>query len=104
MDDSFQESGDNCITNPKNCEFGLSVSVFYNAELDVDPGDLGTNLHQYTDKRETLLSTGGDYGYPGIQIYREGPSTAIAQLSDFRIIFKVLCLEGLSALGMRPGR
>ena len=61
------------MTNPKNCPNGVSVSVFYKAELDVDPGDLGTDLHKYKDKRETLLSTGGDYGYPGLQIYREGP-------------------------------
>ena len=73
MDTNFAETGDICITNPKNCEKGLSVSVFYRAELDVDPGELSNNLHKYKDKRETLLSTGGDYGYPGFQIYREGP-------------------------------
>ena len=73
MDNTFAVTGDICITNPKNCPDGVSVSVFYKAELDVDPGDLGTDLHQYKDRRETLLSTGGDYGYPGLQIYREGP-------------------------------
>ena len=73
MDTNFAETGDICITNPKNCANGLSVSVFYRAELDVDPGELSNNLHKYKDKRETLLSTGGDYGYPGFQIYREGP-------------------------------
>ena len=73
VDTNFAETGDICITNPKNCQNGLSISVFYRAELDVDPGDLSNNLHQYKDRRETLLSTGGDYGYPGFQIYREGP-------------------------------
>eukprot|EP00090_Calanus_glacialis_P035198 TRINITY_DN60141_c0_g1_i1.p1 TRINITY_DN60141_c0_g1~~TRINITY_DN60141_c0_g1_i1.p1 ORF type:complete len:923 (-),score=185.92 TRINITY_DN60141_c0_g1_i1:73-2841(-) len=58
--------------NPKNCENGLSASMFYKLEFEVDPNDLETN---FTKKftREYILSTGGDYGSPGISIYRDGP-------------------------------
>ena len=43
--------------NPKNCEKGLSASLFYKLEFDVNPDDLETN---FTKKftREYILSTG----------------------------------------------
>ena len=50
---------------------GTSVSVFYKLEFDVNPKDLENFTKTF--ERETILSTGGDYGVPGFQIYRDGP-------------------------------
>jgi len=71
-DSDFATSDDICIMNPKNCEKGLSASLFYKLEFDVNPDDLETN---FTKKftREYILSTGGDSGSPGFSIYRDGP-------------------------------
>lgn len=71
-DTEFAATDDTCILNPKNCPDGLSVALFYKLEFDVDPNDLETNFTK-TFEREYILSTGGDYGSPGISIYRDGP-------------------------------
>jgi len=71
-DSEFATTDDICIMNPKNCEDGLSASLFYKLEFNVNPDDLETNFtKQFT--REYILSTGGDYGSPGFSIYRDGP-------------------------------
>ena len=56
-DVEFEADGDICIMNPKNCENGLSASLFYKLEFDVDPNDLETNFTKCFD-REYILSTG----------------------------------------------
>ena len=42
VDDDFAGSNQ-CIFNPVNCDDGLSVSLFYKLEFDVDPNDLQSN-------------------------------------------------------------
>ena len=71
VDSKFAIETDKCILNPANCVNGTSVSVFYKLEFDVNPKDLENFTKTF--ERETILSTGGDYGVPGFQIYRDGP-------------------------------
>ena len=49
--------GDECVRNPKYCDNGLSVSLFYKLEFDIDPDDLEANTST-TFTREYILSTG----------------------------------------------
>ena len=53
----FAAIGDDCIANPEYCGDGLSVSLFYKVELDIEPDDLETNIST-TFQREYILSTG----------------------------------------------
>ena len=56
-DSEFKEDEDNCTKNPKDCNDGMSASLFYKLEFDVDPDDLESNsTKNFT--REYILSTG----------------------------------------------
>ena len=64
--------------NPKNCENGLSASMFYKLEFEVDPNDLETN---FTKKftREYILSTGNE-------------SNLVRELFE-QSIFSIVCIN-----------
>lgn len=58
-DSEFVATDDICIMNPKNCENGLSASMFCKLEFEVDQNDLETNFtKQFT--REYILSKGNE--------------------------------------------
>ena len=76
MDGSFVQTGDECMKNPKNCDRGLSFSIFEKvyyprAIIDIHPDG------QDWDKKY-VFSTGGDYDktlaktVPGIALYHKG--------------------------------
>ena len=72
-DDGFHDDsrlGSNCVTNPENCEDGISFSLFYYADYEEEEAEL---FNQDTDfQREYIVSTGGENGTPGFAIYRKG--------------------------------
>ena len=74
VDSGFASASDACFKSPssQSCKNGTTVSVFYKLEFEVNQADLETNFAK-TFPRETILSSGGDYGVPGLQIYRDGP-------------------------------
>ena len=75
-DNNFAKENDECIRNPGNCSNGLSFSLFYwpdynelDAELAIPNKNLAGNSNF---EKEYILSSGGDFGIPGIAIYRQG--------------------------------
>ena len=56
VDDSFSKTDDPCVKNPKGCEKGVSVSIFYKVSLAVNPDDLVSESKNFS--RDYILSTG----------------------------------------------
>ena len=71
-DNNFAQSSDDCIVNLANCEDGFSFSIFYMPDYDETETDTALANPSGNFEREYILSNGGDIGFPGFSIYREG--------------------------------
>lgn len=60
------------MTNPANCDNGISFALFYYPDYDEQDEEDFFNPTK-TFEKEYILSTGGEDGTPGIAIYRQGP-------------------------------
>lgn len=100
----FQRPGDDCVANPKDCDDGISFSlwekVLYNEDV--------LNVYKAHDKKY-IFSTGGDYvadkAWPGMALYHEGIDlVAIVSTGDDVWYLKVrgqLLNETWSNIGVR---
>ena len=71
-DNNFAKENDQCIRNPGYCSNGLSFSLFYWPDYKELDAELAVPNLAGNFEKEYILSSGGDFGIPGIAIYRQG--------------------------------
>ena len=84
------------MTNPDKCEDGFSLSLFYKADYKETDSELANPQTKFP--REVILSTGGDKGFPGLSIYREGGTLGVI-LSTGAKLWTVQVVGGIPQRG-----
>ena len=95
-DNNFAKENDQCIRNPGYCSNGLSFSLFYWPDYKELDAELAVPNLAGNFEKEYILSSGGDFGIPGIAIYRQGGTFgALVSTGNQTWIIEVVSCLGL---------